>query len=123
MQTGFLERSAENRMNLVVATEPSAHGTSAIFALDKDFTLWTQWEKPFDGHINYPLITRAPHAPGLTQATVYPAQAANRLISQKTDLVANRPWWLVQGILTDGERGRENHISVICGSEIVNGEW
>lgn len=110
MQTGFLERAAENRMNLVVATEPSAHGTSAIFALDKDFTLWTQWEKPFDGHINYPLITRAPHAPGLTRATVYPAQAANRLISQKTDLVANRPWQLVRGVLTSGERGREKRM-------------
>ena len=110
MQTGFLERAAENRMNLVVATEPSAHGTSAIFALDKDFTLWTQWEKPFDGNINYPIITRAPHTPGLTRATVYPAQAANRLISQKTDLVANRPWWLVQGTLTTGERGREKRM-------------
>jgi len=100
MTHGFLERSAENRMNVVVAAQPSEAGTSAIFALDKDFTLWTQWEKPFDGNINYPLITRAPNASGLTQAPIYPALASNRVISQKTNLVENRPWWLAKGIIT-----------------------
>lgn len=100
MSHGFLERSAENRMNVVVATQPSAVGTSAIFALDKDFTLWTQWEKAFDGNINYPLITRAPKESGLTCATIYPAQASNKVISQKTNLVENRPWWLAKGIIT-----------------------
>jgi len=100
MSHGFLERAAENRMNVVVATQPSEAGTSAIFALDKDFTLWTQWEKDFDGNINYPIVTRAPNAPGLTRATIYPALATNKVISQKTDLVENRPWWLAKGILT-----------------------
>jgi predicted amidohydrolase len=100
MTTGFLERSAENRMNVVVATQPSEIGTSAIFALDKDFTLWTQWEKPFDGNINYPIITRAPNASGLTKATIYPALASNKVISQKTNLIENRPWWLAKGIIT-----------------------
>jgi predicted amidohydrolase len=100
MSHGFLERSAENRMNVVVATQPSDAGTSAIFALDKDFTLWTQWEKLFDGNINYPIITRAPNASGLTKATIYPALASNKIISQKTNLVENRPWWLAKGIIT-----------------------
>jgi len=100
METGFLERAAENRMNVVVATQPSEIGTSAIFALDKDFTLWTQWEKDFDGNINYPLVTRAENATGLTRGTIYPAQAANKVISQKTDLVEDRPWWLAKGIIT-----------------------
>jgi predicted amidohydrolase len=100
MTHGFLERSAENRMNVVVATRPSDAGTSAIFALDKDFTLWTQWEKEFDGNINYPLITRAPNASGLTKSTIYPALASNKVISQKTNLVENRPWWLAKGIIT-----------------------
>jgi predicted amidohydrolase len=100
MSHGFLERAAENRMNVVVATQPSEAGTSAIFALDKDFTLWTQWEKPFDGNINYPIITRAPNASGITRATIYPALAANKVISQKTDLVENRPWWLAKGTIT-----------------------
>jgi len=101
METGFLERAAENRMNLVVATQPSDVGTSAFFALDKDFTLWTQWEKDFDGNINYPIVTRAENTTGLTRATIYPALAANKVISQKTDLVDNRPWWLAKGILTE----------------------
>jgi predicted amidohydrolase len=100
MSHGFLERAAENRMNVVVATQPSEASTSAIFALDKDFTLWTQWEKAFDGNINYPLITRAENKPGLTRATIYPAQAANKTISQKTNLVENRPWWLAKGTIT-----------------------
>ena len=101
METGFLERAAENRMNIVVATQPSEIGTSAIFALDKDFTLWTQWEKDFDGNINYPIVTRAENATGLTRGTIYPALAANKVISQKTNLVDNRPWWLAKGILTE----------------------
>lgn len=100
MTTGFLERSAENRMNVVVATQPSKDGTSAIFALDKDFTLWTQWQKPFDGNINYPLITRSPNTSSITCGTIYPALAANKVISQKTNLVENRPWWLAKGIIT-----------------------
>ena len=101
METGFLERAVENRMNVVVATQPSEIGTSAIFALDKDFTLWTQWEKDFDGNINYPIVTRAENATGLTRGTIYPALAANKVISQKTNLVDNRPWWLAKGILTE----------------------
>jgi len=100
MTHGFLERAAENRMNLVVATQPSEAGTSAIFALDKDFTLWTQWEKDFDGNINYPLITRAENKSGIAKATIYPAQASNKVISQKTNLVENRPWWLAKGTIT-----------------------
>jgi predicted amidohydrolase len=100
-ETGFPERAAENRMNVVVASEPSEAGTSMILALDKDFTLWTQWEKDFDGNINYPLVTRAPNETGLTHATIYPALAVNRMISQKTDVVNNRPWWLAKGILTE----------------------
>jgi hypothetical protein len=100
MSHGFLERAAENRMNVVAATHPSDIGTSAIFALDKDFTLWTQWEKEFDGNINYPIITRAPNESGLTRATIYPALAMNKVISQKTNLVENRPWWLAKGIIT-----------------------
>jgi predicted amidohydrolase len=100
MTHGFLERSAENRMNLVVATQPSKSGTSALFALDKDFTLWTQWEKPFNGNINHPRVVRAPNAPGLTRAEIYPAQAANKVISQKTHLIENRPWRLAKGIIT-----------------------
>ncbi len=100
VETGLLERAAENRMNVVAASQPSEAGASLILALDKDFTLWTQWEKNFDGNINYPLVTRASEKPGLTRADIFPALAANKVISQKTHLLDNRPWWLAKGILT-----------------------
>lgn len=99
--TGLPERAAENRINVVAASQPSEAGASLILSLDKDFTLWTQWEKDFDGNINTPLATRADHAPGLTRAEIYPAQAANKVISQKTHLLDNRPWQLLKGIITD----------------------
>ncbi|MCP4139131.1 MAG: carbon-nitrogen hydrolase family protein [Chloroflexi bacterium] len=100
-ETGWIERAAENRMNALFATQPSDLGASMVVAMDKDFTLWTQWEKQFDGNINYPLVTRAERAPGMTRATIFPSATSNRVISQKTDLVENRPWWLAKGIITD----------------------
>lgn len=100
-ETGWIERAAENRMNVVFATQPSDVGAGMIVAMDKDFTLWTQWEKPFDGNINYPLVTRAERASGLVRAPIFPAVTSNRVISQKTDLVVNRPWWLAKGIISN----------------------
>ncbi|MFN4294026.1 MAG: nitrilase-related carbon-nitrogen hydrolase [Thermoflexales bacterium] len=103
MSLGLPERAAENRLNLVVASRRTDVGGSAIFAAGPDFTLWTEWKtRPFDGHINTPLITRA-ERPGLTLATAYPAACANRMISQKTNLVEGRPWRLVEAI-TDAAR-------------------
>lgn len=94
---GLVERAAENRMNVVVGS-PSQ---GLVAATDPDFTLWTAWEKrPFDGNINHPIVTRAAQ-PGLTIATVYPAATANRTISQKTNVVENRPWWLAEALLGD----------------------
>jgi hypothetical protein len=46
-----------------------------------------------------PLITRA-WGDGLTLATAYPAACANRMISQKTNLVEGRPWQLVEAIVS-----------------------
>jgi predicted amidohydrolase len=98
MATGLLERAAENRMNLVAASRPSAAGTSAVIAISPDFTLWTEWQRPFEGDINYPQVTRATLQPGLTRADLHPAAAANRTISQKTNLVEGRPWHLSDAI-------------------------
>ncbi len=92
MTLGLPERAAENRLNLVVASRRTHAGDSAIFAAGPDFTLWTEWKtRSFDGNTNMPLITRA-ERPGLTLATAYPAACANRMISQKTNLVEGRPW-------------------------------
>jgi deaminated glutathione amidase len=92
---GLLERAAENRLNLVVGSRREG----LILAADPDFTLWTPWQKrPFDGNINYPIVTRAT-GPGLTCAPIYPAATANRTISQKTNVVDSRPWWLADALL------------------------
>lgn len=100
LHTGLRERSSENRMNLVVASRASEVGASAIIALDKDFTLWAKWERPFDGNISLPIITRATPQPGLTRAPIFPACAENRMISQKTNVVEGRPWQLVDGLVS-----------------------
>lgn len=93
---GLLERAAENRLNLLVGSPQN----SMILAADPDFTLWTAWERrPFDGNINHPIVTRALARPGLTCAPIYPAATANRTISQKTNVVESRPWWLVDGLV------------------------
>jgi predicted amidohydrolase len=101
MATGLLERAAENRMNLVAASRPSEAGTSAVIAISPDFTLWTEWQRPFEGDINYPQVTRASALPGLTRADLHPAAAANRTISQKTNLVEGRPWQLAGPIASN----------------------
>lgn len=91
---GFPERAAENRMNLLVADRAE----SAVYAVSEDFTLWTEWKnRPFDGNINMPQISRAHSA--LTIAPLYPAAAANRFVSQRTNVVDSRPWQLVGPIV------------------------
>ncbi len=88
-------------MNLVVASRPSEAGAGAIIALDKDFTLWTEWSRVFNGDINHPIVTRADAEPGLTRAPVYPALAENRVVTHLTDVVDSRPWWLLDAITSD----------------------
>lgn len=101
LRTGLVERAAENRINLVAACQPGAQGTSLIGALQKDFTLMTPWaERPFDGLLSQPILTRAAAHPGVTLAPVYPANAANKIVSRGTDLVRGRAWWLA-GPLTE----------------------
>jgi predicted amidohydrolase len=93
-QYGLPERAAENRLNVVAATRPSEAGVSLILAVTQDFTLWTEWKnRPFDGNISCPVITRA-GGPGLTEGLIHPAASANRFVSHKTNLVDGRPWRL-----------------------------
>jgi nitrilase len=95
LRTGLVERAAENRINLVAACQPGALGTSLVCALQKDFTVMTPWaERPFDGLLSQPVLTRAAPSPGATIATVHPANAANKVVSRGTDLVRGRAWWL-----------------------------
>lgn len=93
--TGLPERAAENRLNVIAASFPSAAGGSAIHAVGHDFTLWTEWAtRPFDGHISRPITTRLEGEGGWLRGAVYPSAAHNRMVSQKTDVVDGRPWWL-----------------------------
>lgn len=99
-QTGLPERAAENRMAVVAASRPTPYGASLIAAVGEDFTLWTTWKnRPFDGQISAPILTYAPDTPSITVAPVYPACAGNRMVSQKTDLVDGRPWWLLGALV------------------------
>ena len=99
LATGLLERSAENRVNLLVATQPSALGSSMATCLTRDFTVMTPWrERAFDGLLSQPPFTRADNAAGTTLVQIEPAWAANKLVSRGTDLLAGRPWQLLKPI-------------------------
>ncbi|NQV80547.1 MAG: carbon-nitrogen hydrolase family protein [Alphaproteobacteria bacterium] len=92
---GLAERAAENRMTIVAGSRASANGVGMVAAPDKDFTLWTQWSRPFNGDINYPNVTLASGDAGLTVATVDPSTAGNRTVTLMTDVVSSRPWKLL----------------------------
>jgi predicted amidohydrolase len=94
---GFKERAAENRMNVVVASKSG----SGIYAITEDFTLWTEWKnRPFDGNINYPIVTMADED-GLMVAEIHPAASVNKMVSQKTDVLHGRPWKLAEPIISE----------------------
>lgn len=88
VETGLLERAAENRVNLIAASRATEVGQHVIVPLDGDFTLWTQWANPFAGKINSPTLLTGT---GVLHAVVRPACAANKEISRSTDLVRGRP--------------------------------
>lgn len=93
LATGLLERSAENRINLLVAPDTLAHGSGFVTALQTDFTVLTEWQqRPFDGLLSQPEWFVCPSRPGVFLHTVRPANAANKVVSRNTDLLANRPW-------------------------------
>ncbi|WP_170287389.1 carbon-nitrogen hydrolase family protein [Halioglobus maricola] len=88
-------RAAENRMCVVYSSE---HGQ--IANLTADFTLMTSWrERSFDGYINQPLITRV--RASVTEVQLNLGAAANKLMSEQTDLIADRPWHLSGGIVAE----------------------
>ena len=96
MHTGLLERSAENRVNLLVAAQPGELGASFATSLTKDFTILTEWEeRPFDGWLSQPPIVYAEPRAGVTHVDVHPRWAENKVVSVGTDLLAGRPWRLL----------------------------
>ena len=96
VELGFKERAAENRMNVIVASKTD----SGIYAITEDFTLWTEWKnRPFDGYINYPVITMS-QGDGLSVAEIHPAAAVNKLVSHRTDILTGRPWKLAEPLIS-----------------------
>ena len=98
---GLLERSVENRFSIVAATRLNEslgkYGTSLISTISEDFTLWTEWKnRPFDGNINYPLVSRARATDDVFYGEIYPANAENRFVSKGTDVVDGRAYWLLK---------------------------
>lgn len=92
----LLERAAENRLNLAVASRPGTHGAGMLVPLSADFTLWSGgWQ--FDGVISRsePVFS----AGSVTTATLRPEQAVNRFVSRGTDVVDGRPWALADALV------------------------
>lgn len=96
VELGFKERAAENRMNVIVASKSD----SGIYAITEDFTLWTEWKnRPFDGNINYPVITMS-QGDGLTIAEIHPAASVNKMVSHRTDVLNGRPWHIAEPLIS-----------------------
>ncbi len=100
VRTGFLERAAENRLSLAVATRSTPAGTGLIVTLDKDFT---QGTPRADGQrrgrtLSWPIAVHADRDIPLMTAPIYPSASANRLCFIATDLVDGRPWHLSKAI-------------------------
>ncbi|MCC5825030.1 nitrilase-related carbon-nitrogen hydrolase [Alkalimonas sp.] len=97
--TGLVERSAENRLNLIAADRKEAN--HLICDLQTDFTLMTPWqERAFDGLLSAPVVLRGQQQQPVLSATIHPSAAANKVASHRTDLIASRPWQLLQPMLS-----------------------
>ncbi len=96
VDTGLLERGAENRLSIVAASRKSAAGAGLIVAPG---VVPSIAEKPFRANLNLPELTKAAGALGVVTATVHPLAAKTRLVAEETDVVDNRPWWLLEPML------------------------
>ena len=108
MRTGLLERSAENRVNLLAAVQPGELGASFATSLPRDFTLRTRWEeRPFEGGLSHPPQTHAEPGQGITCVDIHPRWAENKEVSLGTDLLGSRPWRLLDPICNPVVPNRE----------------
>lgn len=99
---GLRSRAAENRLCLVASSCPLQGRAGLIADLEREFTLMTAWlERSFDGYINAPLVTRQLPGVQITTAQIHPAAADNKLMSERTDLLRDRPWQLCGDLLRE----------------------
>mgnify|MGYP000701026196 CR=1 FL=1 len=100
LQTGLLERSAENRINLLVASMDNNLGESFATQLQTDFTVMTEWkERPFDGLLSQPIWHQMAADDQLLRVTLAPSCAENKEVSRNTHLLDDRPWALAGSIV------------------------
>ncbi|KXI30456.1 nitrilase-related carbon-nitrogen hydrolase [Paraglaciecola hydrolytica] len=96
--TGLLERASENRVNIISASQHSQD--NVICSLQKEFTIMTPWqERKFDGLLSAGVQVSGVQDCKITSAQIHPQAAHNKVCSQNTDLIANRPWKLMQAML------------------------
>ncbi len=96
-ETGLVERSAENRVNIVSASHSSSVASGLIATLQRDFTIMTEWkDREFDGLLSAPEVARNPG--GTLLGAVHPLAASNKECSRNTHLLASRPWQLIDPI-------------------------
>ena len=99
-RTGIVERAAENRVNVVLASSAGGERGSVIAALQKDFTIMTEWrDREFDGLLSAPEVLRGSDAGGVLVGTIHPRAAGNKECSRNTHLLASRPWTLLEPIV------------------------
>lgn len=104
LKTGLVERAAENRINVLAPSKAGPLGEGFAACLQTDFTVLTEWKtRPFDGILSQPELTRQKADDDITLATVRPANAANKVVSMGTDLLAGRPWNLIEAITTSNK--------------------
>ncbi|MEH6609568.1 MAG: carbon-nitrogen hydrolase family protein [Halioglobus sp.] len=96
---GWRSRAAENRVCMAVSSRPLQQRAGIIADLEEEFTLMTEWQRrSFDGYINNPKITVQCTEPGSVCAQIHPRAACNKLMSERTDLLVDRPWQLSAGL-------------------------
>jgi len=99
-RTGIVERAAENRVNVVLASSAEGERGSVIASLQKDFTIMTEWQnREFDGLLSCPEVVRDSGS-GIVLATIHPLAATNKECSRDTHLLASRPWQMMQPIVS-----------------------
>ncbi|MEH6568271.1 MAG: carbon-nitrogen hydrolase family protein [Halioglobus sp.] len=98
---GLRSRAAENRVCIVASSRPLDGRGGLIADLESEFTLMTEWEqREFDGYINNPLVVEQGAEPGVVYRQIQPLAACNKLMSERTDLLLDRPWSLSGSLVT-----------------------
>jgi predicted amidohydrolase len=98
---GLRSRAAENRVCVLASSRPHNGRAGLVASLERDFTLMSTWQyREFDGRINDPVITLQQPGQSTLVATIHPVAANNKLMSEQTDLLLDRPW-LLSGTLVE----------------------